>query len=234
MVIFKIMKSTKLNILCILFSIFQISCDNADELLEKYVENGPIVYAGKINDLDLLSGYYKLGVNIFPSEDVNKSYCLLKWNNADGKKDSLRVDYSESNYDSNMGGYFKILNLPAIEGNILIEALNIDIFGNKSLLFTKGGYVYGDNYVNTLLPSSVKFTLSNSTIEFDNKMGVVDNIVSYEQTNGQFTPEVKVVKNLLMVEPKKGGIVRSKTRYLINSTDIDTLSTVNYIETIIP
>ncbi|MGN0003564.1 MAG: hypothetical protein ACI35V_09025 [Sphingobacterium composti] len=65
-------------------------------------------------------------------------------------------------------------------------------------------------------------------------MGVVDNIVSYEQTNGQFTPEVKVVKNLLMVEPKKGGIVRSKTRYLINSTDIDTLSTVNYIETIIP
>ena len=228
------MNYIKIYIVCLILSTFQLSCDNADELLDKYIENGPIVYAGKISDIDILSGYYQIGVNIHPSQDVNKSYSLLKWNNASGTKDSLRVDYSQANFDASKGGYFKIINLPSIEGNILIEAFNVDTFGNKSLIFTKGGYVYGNNYVNTLSPSTLRFLTANSAIEFSNKLGVIDNLVSYEQINGEFTPEVKVVKTLTLVNPKKGGKVRSKTRYLINATDIDTLVTPNYLETTIP
>lgn len=234
MAMIKIIKHIKLYIIGACIAVSQVSCDNANELLDQYIENGPIVYAGKINDIDILSGYYQVGVNILPSQDVNKAYCILKWNNSTGTKDSIRVEYSDANFDPIRGGYFKIINLPSIEGNILIEASNIDAFGNKSLLFTKGGYVYGANYINTLLPSNVRFTTANTVIEFDNKMGAVDNVVSYEQADGQFTPEAKVVRTLPLVNPKKGGKVRSKTRYVINPTDIDTLVTADYLETIIP
>ena len=35
-------------------------------------------------------------------------------------------------------------------------------------------------------------------------------------------------------DAKPGGVVRTKTRYLISDTDIDTLEVVEYLETIIP
>lgn len=220
--------------IAIALSLSQISCDNANDLLDQYIENGPIVYAGRIVDLDINSGYHKVRVNIYPAEDVNKSYSVLRWNMTNGSKDSLKVDYIDSNYDNKLKCYYHIVDMPDIEGNVLIEAWNVDIFGNRSLMFNKGGYVYGPNYTNTLIPSSVKFLNANTVAEFDNRIGAVDNIVSYEQNNGQFSQEVKVVKSLILVNPKKGGILRSKTRYLMNPNDIDTLVTASRLETKIP
>lgn len=221
-------------VIAAVFSFLQISCDNANDLLDQYIENGPIVYAGRIVDLDINSGYHKVKVNIYPAEDVNKAYSVLRWNKADGTKDSVKVEYVDANYDPISKSYFKTLDMPSIEGNVLIEAWNVDMFGNHSLLFNKGGYVYGPNYINTLIPSSIQFLNGNTVIDFDNRIGVVDNLVSYEQNNGQFTPEVNVVKSLTLVDAKQGGIVRSKTRYLMNANDIDTLVTPTYLETTIP
>jgi len=231
----KFLKMKKLiYILGGILSFLQLGCDNADDLLNQYVKDGPIVYAARIADINVKSGFNKVGVVVVPAEDVNKSFFMLRWNTAAGLRDSLKVDYSESNFNKKFGGYYTTLQMPDIEGNVLIEAWNVDTFGNKSLMTNKGGYVYGANYINTLLPSMVRFTQNNLVINFDNRVGAVDNLVSYEQTNGQFTKEAVVVKTLTMVNAKKGGLVRSKTRYLINANDIDTLITPNYLETIIP
>ncbi|MCT1524888.1 DUF4998 domain-containing protein [Sphingobacterium hotanense] len=221
-------------ILGAIFSFLQVGCDNADDLLNQYVKDGPIVYAARIADINVKSGFNKVAVVVVPAEDVNKSFFMLRWNTAAGSRDSLKVDYTESNYHEEFGGYFATLEMPDIEGNILIEAWNVDTFGNKSLMTDKGGYVYGDNYINTLLPSTVRFAQDNGVINFDNRVGAVDNLVSYEQNDGTFTKEELVVRTLTMVNPKKGGLVRSKTRYLINANDIDTLITPNYLETVIP
>lgn len=211
-----------------------VGCDNADDLLNQYIKDGPIVYAGRITDLNIKSGYKRLGISIFPAEDVNRAYCILRWNTGSGTRDSIKVNYTADNYNSKFQSYFAIIDMPAIEGNVLIDAWNVDTFGNKSLLTSKGGFVYGENYIKTLLPSLAKFSTGNKTVEFDNKIGVVDNLVSYQQTGGQFTTEVNVVKTLSLVNPLKGGKVRSKSRYLINSNDLDTLVTANYLETVIP
>lgn len=216
------------------FTFLLLGCDNADDLLNQYIKEGPIVYAGRITELNIKSGYKRVGISIFPSEDVNKSYCMLRWNTGSGSKDSLKVMYTPDNYNSTLDSYFVIVSMPAIEGNVLIEAWNVDAFGNKSLLTNKGGFVYGEKYIQTLLPSLAKFTTGNKTVEFDNKIGAVDNLVSYQQTSGQFTTEINVVKTLSLVTPLKGGKLRSKTRYLINQNDLDTLVTENYMETIIP
>jgi len=58
----------------IILSLFLLSCDNANDLLNQYTKNGPIVYAAKINELNTQSGYYRFRVNIFPAEDVNKCW----------------------------------------------------------------------------------------------------------------------------------------------------------------
>ena len=162
-------------------SLFQLGCDNADDLLDQYIKDGPIVYAGRIMELDIKAGYQRVGIRIFPAEDVNKSYCMLRWNTASGTKDSVRVDYVASNYNNMLESYYKVVDMPSIEGNVLIEAWNVDAFGNRSLMSDKGGYVYGPNYLKTLLPSLVRFPSGNTSIEFDNKIGVVDNLVSYEK-----------------------------------------------------
>ncbi|MFD2553577.1 DUF4998 domain-containing protein [Sphingobacterium tabacisoli] len=230
---FKRMKHI-LYLIAIVFTLSIAGCDNADDLLNQYIKDGPIVYAGKITDLNIKSGHKRLGIGIYPAEDVNRAYCMLRWNTGSGAKDSLKVDYIPANYNAVYQSYFTTIEMPSIEGNVLIEAWNVDTFGNKSLLTNKGGFVYGEKYIKTLMPSIVKFTAGNKTVEFDNKIGVIDNLVSYQQTNGEFTAEEKVVKSLPLVNPQKGGKVRSKTRYLINTNDLDTLVTGNYLETWIP
>lgn len=212
----------------------QLGCDDANELLDRYIQDGPIVYAARITELEIKPGYERVGVQIFPAEDVNKSHAILRWNNAEGSKDSVRVDYTEANYDTTTESYYTIIDMPNIEGNVLLEGWNVDVFGNPSLLITKGGYVYGPNYLSTLLHSLVYFTSGNTVAVFDNKVGVVDNLVSYEQDNGQFTPETKVVNTLSLVNAKSGGRMRSKTRYVISENDLDTLTTPTYLETVLP
>lgn len=218
----------------ILLALLMTGCDNADELLEQYTKNGPIVYAGKINELNFQSGYNRIRVNIHPAEDVNRAYCVLSWSITSGIKDSVKVNYAAENYDKKLACYYAIINLPNIEGNIVIESQNVDTFGNRSLKESKSAYIYGPDYVSALLNSSAIFSAKVDQVTFENRVGSVGNLVSYQQINGEFTPEVFVTGPHPLVNPKKGGILRSKTRYLLIETDIDTLVTTKYLETVIP
>lgn len=210
-----------------------ISCDNANELLDQHLKDGPIVYAGKINELDIQSGYYRVRVNLYPAEDVNRSHCILSWNVTSGVRDSVRVEYTTANYDEDMECYYTFLDLPAIEGNLLIEAQNVDTFGNRSLLHSEGAFIYGSTYVSTLLNLPVRFSDAGDVL-FERRMGVVGHVISYEQNDGQFTKDIIVNEDYYpLVDAKVGGIIRSKTRYFMTSTDIDTLETAEYLETVI-
>lgn len=218
----------------ILLAFIYVGCDNANELLDQHIGGGPIVYAGKINELNIQSGYYRVRANIYPAQDVNRSHSVLSWNITSGIKDSIRVDYSPSNYDEECGCYFAIVPLPDIEGNLLIQGQNVDKFGNRSLVSDQGAFVYGGSYVATLLNLPVRFSATGDVL-FENRMGVVGHVISYETNNGQFTPDIVVNADRYTLEDAKvGGRIRSKTRYLITSTDLDTLVTPDYRETIMP
>ncbi len=218
----------------VILALFLVSCDNANDLLDQYIKDGPIVYAGKISESNTQSGYYRLRVNIYPAEDVNRSYCILKWNVTSGIRDSVRMDYVDGNYDKDLKCYFTIIDLPKIEGNLLLESQNVDVFGNRSLKDSEGAFIYGSTYVSTLLNSQVSFSAKVDEVIFENRIGSVGNLLSYEQNDGQFTEEVLVTSRYPLTNAKKGGIVRSKTKYLLAATDIDTLVTTEYLETLIP
>lgn len=225
-------------IFTVVFSFFSISCDNANDLLNQYIKDGPIIYAAKINELDTQSGYYRFRVNINPAEDVNRSYCVLSWNITGETKDSIKIEYNENNYDKESECYYSVINIPEsydIQGNLALSAWNVDIFGNKSLIETGSAYIYGSNYLASLINAPVSFSPEADKVIFEKRIGAVGNLVSYEQNNGEFTSEVFVTDDsYLITDAKAGGVLRTKTRFLINDTDIDTLDTVEYLETIIP
>lgn len=217
---------------------FFTSCDNANDLLDQYLKDGPISYAAKINELNTQSGYYRFRVNIFPAEDVNRSYCILSWNIKEGLKDSVKIDYKTENFDMEKGCYFAVIDMPqslGIQGNLAINAQNVDAFGNRSLVETGSAYIYGENYVSSLINASVSFSANGDKVTFEKRVGAVGNLVSYELNNGNFSNEVFVSEeSYSLVYAKAGGIIRTKTRYRIVETDIDTLEATDYLESIIP
>ena len=222
----------------ILLSFFFVSCDNANDLLDQYIKDGPIIYAAKVKELNTQSGYYRFRVNLFPAEDVNRSYCILNWNITEGLKDSVKIDYNVDNYDKERGCYYTFIDIPpnqGIQGNLSINAQNVDNFGNRSLIETGSAYIYGLNYISSLINVPISFSPKTDKVIFEERIGAVGNLLSYEKNNGSFTNEVFVnATSYPLVDAKIGGIIRTKTRYLINKTDIDTLEVTEYFESKIP
>lgn len=224
------------NLLVLFILIWMASCDDSSDLLNQYLKDGPTIYAAKVDTMDLYSGLYRFKVNIYPANDVNRSYCILKWTLA-GENDSVKVNYTEENFDNQKKCYTAIIDIPLdnMLGNMLIESYNIDTFGNKSLTTAEGVFIYDSIYLSTLQNSPVKISSDLGEITIENKIGAVGNLISYEQNNGEFTKEVfETNSSFPLINAKPGGIVRTKTRYLINKTDIDTLTTSSYLETKIP
>lgn len=222
----------------VICSLFLFGCDNANDLLNQYIKDGPIIYAAKMKELNTQSGYYRFRVNIYPAEDVNRSFGILSWNNLEGSKDSVRIDYNEENFDNELKCYYIIIDIKpeeGIQGNLEISGQNVDIFGNRSLIVNGRAYIYGLDYLSTLINAQISFSSDGRNIIFEPRVGAIGNLLSYEKSSGGFTEEVFVPENSYpLTDAKPGGIVRTKTRYLISDTDIDTLEVVEYLESTIP
>ncbi|WP_294082701.1 DUF4998 domain-containing protein [Proteiniphilum sp. UBA5384] len=221
-----------------LVGLYFVSCDNANDLLNQYIKDGPIIYAAKVDTLETQSGYNRFRVNIYPAEDVNRSHCILSWNISEGVKDSVRIDYIQDNYDNERKCYYYLIEFPSdseIQGNVPIMAQNVDNFGNKSLIVDGSAYVYGLKYTSFLVNAPINISPQVDKVTFEERIGMLGNIISYEQNNGAFTEEVYTTeRSFPLVDAKRGGIVRTKTKYLINETDIDILEVADFTETTIP
>lgn len=225
------------SIVLLIILFFLINCDNSNDLLNKYIQNGPIVYAAKIDSMRMQSGIYRARVNIYPAIDANRSHCILSWNITSGVRDSVRIDYTGDNYDPELGCYYTLIDFSSnqIQGNLLIEAQNIDIFGNRSLISDEGVYIYGSIYISTLTNASISFSSDFEEAYFENKIGAFGNFFSYELEDGSFTEEVFTTENsFLLTDAKYGGTVRVRTRYLLGANSIDTLTINDFSETLIP
>lgn len=223
--------------LVIILSLILVSCDDANDLLNQYIKDGPIIYAAKLDSVSTYSGYYRFQVNLQPAEDVNRSHCILSWNVSGNQKDSVKIDYTESNFNQDSLYYSHVIDLASagIQGNLAIYAQNVDIFGNRSLYETQNAYIYGEDYLGSLLNTQVSFSSEGHEVIFEPKVGAVGNLLSYEQEDGSYTEEVLVTESRYpLIDAKTEGVVRIKTIYRINPTDIDTLMPTEYLEVVIP
>lgn len=229
------MSKCKHIVLVFFLNALLMGCDDASELLNQHLKDGPIVYAGKIKELTAQSGYYRVRLNLFPTADANRSHCILSWNVGGAARDSLRVDYKPANYDEKTKNYYAIVNLPTIQGSLQITAQNVDTYGNRSLPEVINANIYGTDYVSALVNSPVRISPKVDKVTFEERVGAVGNIITYEKMDGSFTQEVFVTEmSYPLVDAKRGGVIRTKTRFLINDTDIDTLDVTSFLETTIP
>src|SRR5690606_7726560 len=95
--------------------VVMMSCEDASELLNQHLKDGPIVYAGKIDHMNVQSGYYRVRVNLYPAEDVNRSHCKLSWKISNELKDSVIVNYNPDNYVDYIYYLYAIITLTSNE-----------------------------------------------------------------------------------------------------------------------
>lgn len=230
-------KYIKRGIVCSFVLLGLLSCEEGNDLVDEYNQQGPIIYAAKVNTMITQSGYERFRVNLYPGEDQNRDYCTLSWTKINGERDSLRVNYTEENYDELTESYYAVVDLEGekLSGNLTVDAQNTDVFGNTSLITEATAYIYGPEYVASLNNDVISFNDNADKIIVGRSVGSVGNYISYQKSDDSFTDEVYVEGDEFPIEnTKSGGIVRNRTRLLITETDIDTLEIMEYSETKIP
>jgi hypothetical protein len=120
------------------------ACSKMDDYKKKYEPNGPIIYPGKLDSVQLFSGRNRiLLTGLFTSDPKIIKYRVY-WNS---KQDSIEVPVTRTSGVDTV----KLL-IPALpEGVMTFEIRTYDNAGHISIPVTLAGNVYGSLYQNSLI-----------------------------------------------------------------------------------
>lgn len=169
-------------ILCIVLFAVLSSCGDMDETYRHFWEDGERVYPAPADSLKTYTGRNRIGVSwkIFGDPNVNKA--KLYWNN---RTDSLEVPFQSNGGEDSV--FVIVDNLD--EGSYSFEVFTYDHKGNRSILRSSIGNVYGDTYIRTLLPRflhSASYKNDILTMVWGNMADVssIGNEISYKNIKG--------------------------------------------------
>lgn len=212
----------KIGVAIMFFALF-VSCAKWDDF-KKYIEEGEIVYVGKLDSVKVLSGKerVKIVAQVKPDPKIRKA--VIKWN--DGK-DSILVDITNN---SLMEEY-----IPMSEGIVSFQLFTIDEHGNRSVAVPAIGRAYGPRYSASLsnrLTSNAIIDNDNTAYidwqEMDLSAGPISTHIRYENQNGD-TKDLYVNVNVLNTTitdlALSAKTVSYRTLYLPQKTSIDTFYT---------
>ena len=124
------------------------SCSKMDAYREKYMKDGAITYAGKMDSVNILSGRNRVEVYGLFTSDPNIVKYQVFWN---GGQDSVEVPVTRT---SGVDTAREIIpNLE--EGTQSFEIITFDKLGNASVSVNVSGNVYGDLYQSSLVSRGV-------------------------------------------------------------------------------
>lgn len=127
------------------------SCTKMDATYGKYWKDGEKVYPASPDSMKVFSGKNRVKLQWLNIGDPTLKKAVIYWNN---HSDSLIVPIVKNNSDGvdTMNVYINDLN----EGNYSFEVYTYDQYSNRSVVSNAVGRVYGDSYINSLLPRLVK------------------------------------------------------------------------------
>ncbi len=163
-------------ILAVPFFIF--SCSEMNDLHDKYLNEGEIIYAAKVDSAVVYPGKERVLIKMI-IESQRIGTVRIFWNDF---KDSTDVSIQ------NNVGDFEVLIESLEERAYIFQLVSIDQFGNRSLPFELSGEVYGDNYEDELLTRAVKIINSVDGLAVTLSSAYDDNIateISYTHTTGE-------------------------------------------------
>lgn len=220
------MKLSYFLILVILTNILiLISCSDMNELHDQYLQNGEIIYTGRVDSAEILPGRNRLILRYWNSDPKAKKL-LVYWS---FRTDSLIVDIPKKNVTDSVD----IVISDIEEGSINFELFTMDEnFKNRSVAYNISGNVYGDKYLSTLRTRSIRTTLNEPKIgsviywssSIQNSIG--DKLV-YKNSTGQETKLFISPNNNKTIIKDVSGEVTYQTVYLPTENAIDTFYT-NY------
>lgn len=180
-------------LLGLLILFFSISCSKWDSFKE-YIEDGEIVYVGKLDSVKILSGNKRVKIKALLKPDPKIRKVQIFWND---KSDSMIFDV-----DGQSRTFEKVI--PINEGIVSFMFYIFDVNGNRSVMVPAVGRVYGDRYLNSL---------SNRLIEnavVNNNVATID-WLSMDLSNGPIATEVKYISNTGLEKIVKVPISQSRT-----------------------
>ena len=215
------MKLSNVYIICIvLMAFFTQSCSKMNDLHQKYLDEGEIIYAAKVDSVAPRAGKNRIQLEMFIVSQRIKTVRIF-WNDY---KDSVDVAI-----DSKTGVFKKQLENMAEKGYIF-QFVSIDEFGHKSLPFEVTGNVYGDTFQAILFNRTIKdvTSLENGVLTIS-WSGAVDKGLRCDlvYTNIAGTQVIKSVPmtELTTVLPDLASDLKYRTLFLPEPTAIDTFYT---------
>lgn len=142
-------KNSILFVLLSLFSLWFIQCDDMDDLYQQYVDEGEKIYLGKTDSLIAMSGLGRIQLKWFVNADPKIEETVIYWNM---RQDSVVKPFQRIGTGIQPDSLV-IENLP--EGVYTFELFNRNKEGDRSLISSVQGEVYGDTYLATLKNRSV-------------------------------------------------------------------------------
>lgn len=203
------------------------ACTGMDEKYKEFLEDSDILYTGKVDSVEILTGIERIKFNLIVSHDPKVKKLVVYWNSRQKSK--------EFEITANEIGERKEIELPSIaEGFHTFEIISYDENGAPSVPQEIVGQVYGDKFkakVNDRNISSALHTdLNEVTIKWGSTNSSFDGVrveVHYTDINGN-SQKVKVEKDeveTVISNYKEGILFQLQTFVRPDSSCIDEFST---------
>ena len=147
--LFLVLKQTNKKIfLAILFllllHIIMVSCDDINNLHQKFYDRGEDIYTGVVDSLEAYSGFERVKFNWVINADPRITKTVIYWNN---RQDSVVVDVNRTQSGEIAMSYY----LSDIEeGNYIFEFVTKDNEGHFSLPKEMVVLIFSESYAKTL------------------------------------------------------------------------------------
>jgi len=150
-------KKTYFTLLIITIVFGFISCGDMDETYRHFWEDGEKVYPAPADSLKIFSGKNRVAMSWVVFGDPNIKKAKIYWNN---NTDSLEIPFQSTGKNDSV--YLVIDDLA--EGTYSFDVFTFNNNGNKSVMRSVVGTVFGNSYGSSLLPRYLQSAFHDNNI----------------------------------------------------------------------
>lgn len=201
------------------------SCSDMNELSDRFLSEGEIIYAAMVDTARIGSGEDAVKIEMKISTNRIKTVRIY-WNE---KNDSLDVQIN------NQTGNFTSVIQNLDERSYIFHLVSIDNYGNRSLIYELSGRALGENYKNSMLNRNISSIYASITGEKILKWGNIDTSTLDAEFNEVNYTDVEGIEKKRMVPIKEsetaisdiqpGSQIKFRTLYIPDEMAVDTFYT---------
>lgn len=146
------------NIIMLVSFITFTSCSGMNDTIEEYLDRGEINYIGKVDSATCDGGLYRVKLTWKVGKDVRIENCKISWNMG---TDSLVYPIDKKNL---VNGYASVEIPLEEEGEYVFNLVQMGEKGFPSIPQEVIGSVYGDKYISSLMPRSIRSVVIENNV----------------------------------------------------------------------